>query len=124
WMKVGLAIRFAQVLNLSAEPDPTLPDGYRGTLWSVYLLDRFVSCGPQRTPTIQDADCTIKLGLDLAHYDGTSGPALITMGDPVATPGSAAEVGQAGYLCIMVSKLGRIQKYCLRSSDQQCTYPP
>ncbi|KAK0758734.1 hypothetical protein N5P37_008217 [Trichoderma harzianum] len=25
WMKVGLAIRFAQVLNLSAEPDPTLP---------------------------------------------------------------------------------------------------
>ncbi|UPK96105.1 hypothetical protein LCI18_007040 [Fusarium solani-melongenae] len=127
WMKIGLAIQFAQALNLSVEPDPTLPDWlqdeHRGTFWSIYLLDRFVSCGAQRIPTIQDNDCTVKLGLDPVYCDVASGPAPVTLENVLSTPRSAAELGQAGHSCVLASALGRIQKYCLRPTAQARTYP-
>ncbi|RQM04609.1 hypothetical protein DH86_00004083, partial [Scytalidium sp. 3C] len=66
WVKIGLAIRFAQSLRL-ADASPTDLTSKLNveqkherimTFWSVYLLDRLVSCAPNRPPTISDNDCT------------------------------------------------------------------
>ncbi len=64
-MKIGLAIRLVQNLRLNAEPDSSLPpwqqEEHRRVFWSVYLLDKFVSCGKSRPPSILDVDCTLAL---------------------------------------------------------------
>lgn len=68
WVKFGLAIRFAQTLQLSKEPDSLLPqheaEERRQTFWSVYILDKLGSCGRNRPPTLLDSDCTSRLPLN------------------------------------------------------------
>ncbi|KAK9438397.1 hypothetical protein VB005_07957 [Metarhizium brunneum] len=65
WVKIGLAVRLVQSLKLNAEPDPSLPpwqqEERRRVFWSVYLLDKFVSCGRSHPPAILDMDCTLAL---------------------------------------------------------------
>jgi hypothetical protein len=67
WVKIGLSIRFAQTLQLGKEPDqfvsPSESEERRNTFWSVYLLDRLVSCGRNRPPALLDTDCSIRLPL-------------------------------------------------------------
>jgi hypothetical protein len=47
WLKIGLAARYAQALNLTLEPSELLSQAdqeeHRRAYWSVYLLDKLVS---------------------------------------------------------------------------------
>lgn len=129
WVKIGLAVRFAEALDLKSEPDHSLPvwqqEEHRITFWSVYLLDRIVSCSPERTPTIQDADCTIGLPV------GDAGPAssfavqdYTTLTRLVDQLDDMSQVGYSGFLCLIASTLGRIQRYTLRRSVPAGSYLP
>ncbi|KAH7159450.1 hypothetical protein B0J13DRAFT_108598 [Dactylonectria estremocensis] len=129
WVKIGLSVRFAEALNLSSEPDPALSmwlqEEHRWTFWSVYLLDRLVSCSPQHKPAIQDTDCTLDLPRQPTgsqHADGHG--TRIKLASLHNRTNSAAEIDQAGHLILVASALGRVQKYSLRSAGSQYAYPP
>ncbi|KAK0387653.1 hypothetical protein NLU13_3898 [Sarocladium strictum] len=65
WVKVGLAVRMAQDCGLMLENATHLPfaeqEERRRVFWSVYLLDRLVSCGRGRPPAIVDASCHVQV---------------------------------------------------------------
>ncbi|KAH7121412.1 fungal-specific transcription factor domain-containing protein [Dactylonectria macrodidyma] len=121
WVKIGLAVRFAESLDLLSAPDYNLPfwqqEEHRRTFWSVYLLDRIVSCSPERTPTIQDADCTLGLPVDPVGSTGNStADDDTTLARLVGQLDDMSRVGYSGFLCLIASSLGKIQRYSLRRS--------
>ncbi|CAI7645469.1 unnamed protein product [Penicillium manginii] len=65
WVKIGMAVRISQDLNMMAEPCSQLSDleqdERRNLFWSLYLLDRFVCCSFDRPPAIKDSDCLLNL---------------------------------------------------------------
>lgn len=127
WVKIGLSIRYAQALDLLSEPDPNLPtwkqEEHRRTFWSVYLLDRIVSCSPERTPTLQDADCTLGLPMESEFADGAlfDRPTLTRLADK---PEDVRDLGYSGVLYLIASALGRIQRCWLRRSTQSGAHLP
>ncbi|KAF7168501.1 hypothetical protein CNMCM6106_003668 [Aspergillus hiratsukae] len=68
WLKIGLAARISQGLGLMGEPDGWLPvaeqEERRRAFWSVYLIDKLISCGRSRPLVILDQDCHIQLPCD------------------------------------------------------------
>ncbi|KAI8648623.1 Fungal-trans domain-containing protein [Fusarium keratoplasticum] len=68
WVKVGLAVRIAQdcglMLDNAAHLSYVAQEERRRVFWSVYLLDRLVSCGRGRPPAIVDASCHVQLPCD------------------------------------------------------------
>ena len=76
-MKIGLAIRFAQELRMMSEPvailSPIETEENRRTFWSVFMLDRLVSCGRDRPIVFRTNDCSVHLpGTELSFRAGTS----------------------------------------------------
>jgi hypothetical protein len=122
WVKIGLAIRFAQSLRLNEEPDPQLPlwqqEEYRRVFWSVYLLDRFVSCCRFRPPTILDVDCTVRLPCSEEHFRMevfTETPTLAVLSElPDITACKALD--HFASLVLMASTLGHVVRYSLQQS--------
>ncbi|KAJ5786988.1 hypothetical protein N7457_001978 [Penicillium paradoxum] len=65
WLKIGLAARISQDLHLMSEPDQWLPyseqEEHRRAFWSVYLVDKLISCGRSRPLVILDEDCEVQV---------------------------------------------------------------
>lgn len=65
FLKLGFAIRVAQLFRFHLEPDsdldPVSQEERRRTFWSVHLQDRLISLSRERTPVIRDEDCTVHL---------------------------------------------------------------
>ncbi|KAL6230265.1 hypothetical protein BDW75DRAFT_223174 [Aspergillus navahoensis] len=65
WIKIGLAARVSQAMGLMQEPSPWLPaeeqEERRRTFWSIYLLDKLISCGRGRPLMMHDQDCHVLL---------------------------------------------------------------
>lgn len=65
WLKIGLCIRIAQDLRLMMEPDKILvvedQEERRRVFWSIYVLDKFCSCGRARPSNIIDSHCQLQL---------------------------------------------------------------
>ncbi|KAM3483091.1 hypothetical protein MY8738_003535 [Beauveria namnaoensis] len=121
WVKIGLSIRLAQALDLLSEPNPSLlwwaKEERRRTFWSVYLLDRIVTSSSGRSPSILDADCMLSLPVDQATLaPGMAGAERITVMRLLQHPRELGKVGYSGFLCLLASTLGRVQRYCLRRS--------
>ncbi|KAH8680352.1 fungal-specific transcription factor domain-containing protein [Ilyonectria robusta] len=68
WLRLGLAIRLSQDADLQSEPPIFLPaterEERRRSFWSIYLVDRLMSCARSRPATISDHDCTLQLPCD------------------------------------------------------------
>ncbi|KAM0456341.1 hypothetical protein ACHAPV_007283 [Trichoderma viride] len=68
WLKIGLAVRIAQDLQLMREPKNTLSpieqEEHRRAFWSIYLLDKLVSVGQSRPPAIAEEDIHVQLPSD------------------------------------------------------------
>ncbi|KAK6214903.1 hypothetical protein QIS74_07922 [Colletotrichum tabaci] len=68
WLKIGLAVRVAQDLQLMKEPSESLPtveqEERRRCFWSIYLLDKLVSLGRDRHLAILDESCHVQLPCD------------------------------------------------------------
>lgn len=64
-MKAGLAVRIAQELGLMQDAEHDVPlhdqEERRRVFWSVYLLDRLISCGRGRPLAVLDASCHLQL---------------------------------------------------------------
>ncbi|KAL4890265.1 fungal-specific transcription factor domain-containing protein [Aspergillus ambiguus] len=68
WLKIGLAARISQDLQLMREPDTWLSyteqEERRRSFWSAYLVDKLISCGKSRPLAILDEDCHVQLPCD------------------------------------------------------------
>ncbi|WQF90157.1 hypothetical protein CDEST_15171 [Colletotrichum destructivum] len=81
WVKIGLSVRIAQDLKLMVEDEASLlepeREERRRVFWSIYLLDRLVSCGRCRPPAVLDASCQLQLPCDEPTYrDGRWQPTM------------------------------------------------
>ncbi|KAL2427903.1 hypothetical protein ABEF91_005822 [Exophiala dermatitidis] len=130
WQKVGLAVRFAQSLELgSVIPShytPEQQDERRLTFWSMYLLDRLVSCGTGRPPTISDIDCSIPLASDMTPANETESstmPDLRTLFE-ISGYGTNPNMDPFPQTILMASVLGRIERHSLQHQSLKDKFPP
>lgn len=129
WVKIGLAVRFAQGLRLNTEPDTTLPllqqEEHRRVFWSVYMLDRFVSCSRIRSPSILDRDCSLRLPSDddqLRLQIQAQSPTISVMKE-LPNIENCKNLGDFAFLVLMSSILGRVVRYTLQH-DPSDSIPP
>lgn len=123
-----MVTRFAQALKLNAEPDPNLPtdeqEEYRRVFWSVYVLDRFV-CFRGRSPSILDADCTIRLPSAKNISRDTPTEVVPTLAVLKSLP-DMSECRQLSHFALLVlasSFLGPVIRYGLQQTNKK-SYPP
>lgn len=129
WVKIGLAVRFAQGLKLNSEPDASLPlwqqEEHRRVFWSVYLLDRFVSCSRARSATISDRDCTVRLPVgDEEFYSGhpAETPTLSMLKD-FPDMAKCRDLCDFALTVLMSSILARVIRYSFQHSSGN-EFPP
>lgn len=120
WVKFGLAIRFAQTLQLGKEPSPLLPvheiEARRQTFWSVYILDKLGSCGRNRPPTLLDSDCTARLPLNeytFRNEDEVEAPTLEAVRDIPEKP-LLDSSDHFALAIFMVSTFGDVVKWAFK----------
>lgn len=130
WVKIGLAVRFAQGLRLNSEPDATLPtweqEEYRRTFWSIYALDTFVSCCRARSPSILDDDCTVRLPTSALSFPANSPskhPPTLAILKNLPDVSACASLNQFALLILATSTLGRIVKYNSQQTNRKA-FPP
>ncbi|KAH8809331.1 fungal-specific transcription factor domain-containing protein [Xylogone sp. PMI_703] len=122
WLKIGLAVRIAQDLHLMREPNEWLPvmeqEERRRVFWSVYLLDKLVSCGRSRPPAIADEDCQVHLPCDEQTFRSGGWKKTTTLNqllnwnsEVMGSPGSFTLVIMAA------SALGRCCRYMLHERE-------
>ncbi|KIV78541.1 hypothetical protein PV11_06186 [Exophiala sideris] len=134
WVKIGLAVRISQDLHLMMEPDANLPlieqEERRRLFWSIYLLDRFVSCSKQRPPAILDADCQVQLPgdeADFRHGIYKKTDTLTVLGTGASSVHSSCKPSQFALLVLMACILGRCARYMLdhrESTEERAPFNP
>ncbi|KAK1091312.1 hypothetical protein LTR48_006557 [Friedmanniomyces endolithicus] len=125
-----MAVRIAQDLGLMLDAAPHLPyleqEERRRVFWSVYLLDRLVSCGRGRPPAILDASCHLQLPCPEQIWEDGVWKRTLTLEelsnrtylDPPETQGPFAHV------IVMAYTLGRGAQYMLQGFNTRSRYPP
>ncbi|KAI9159136.1 fructose-bisphosphate aldolase [Paramyrothecium foliicola] len=64
WMSLGVAVRMGQTLGIhknQASADPLEAYCRKGTFWTIYMLDRYLSVSLGRPTAIHDQDVTVSL---------------------------------------------------------------
>ncbi|KAK6371416.1 hypothetical protein LTS17_009147 [Exophiala oligosperma] len=65
WVKIGIAAKFAQDLRLMFEPASSLAfseqEESRRAFWSIYLLDKLMTCGRARPPVFTDGNVLVQI---------------------------------------------------------------
>ncbi|RAH64593.1 Zn(II)2Cys6 transcription factor, partial [Aspergillus aculeatinus CBS 121060] len=125
WLKTGLAARISQGLGLMVEPEewrlPAEQEERRRVFWSVYLLDKLISCGRARPLIILDQDCHIQLPCDERSFRHGQTKKTCNLNQLLSwnttlqdTPSSLALV------ILLASILGRCTRYVygVRHSDE------
>ncbi|KAL4938230.1 hypothetical protein BDV06DRAFT_232032 [Aspergillus oleicola] len=117
WVKIGMAVRISQDLQMMLEPDTSLPaaerEERRNLFWSLFLLDRFVCCSFKRPPAIQVRDCQLRLPVDHPLQDDEL---PLTLGELLAEKSRKMPnrvVGLSGLSVGFVALLGRAIEYMM-----------
>ncbi|KAJ5176252.1 uncharacterized protein N7482_002129 [Penicillium canariense] len=121
WVKIGMAVRISQDLQLMLEPGSGFSnmerDERRHLFWSLYLLDRFVGCSFQRPPAIQDSDC--RLNLPTPHYSRNLVPYTTLKGLlDERNRDLSMRPGMFGISIALASVLGRTIKCMMNEADK------
>ncbi|KAF7717385.1 Fungal specific transcription factor [Penicillium ucsense] len=121
WVKIGMAVRISQDLQLMLEPSSHLPawerDERRNLFWSLYLLDRFVCCSFQRPPAIKDTDCLLNLP---SYGDLGKRERALTLKGLLLKGGArdtSVQPGMFGISIALVSVLGRTIRYMMNAEN-------
>lgn len=121
WVKLGMAIRLAHHMRLHVESTkptltPTHQEERRRVFWSLYILDRLISCSKERPPAITDEDCKIFLPCNEDDFrSGVDPTSRETLDEVVEEP--IPETLKSNYfalLIIITATLGRIAQYVLQ----------
>ncbi|KAH7072463.1 fungal-specific transcription factor domain-containing protein [Paraphoma chrysanthemicola] len=125
-VKIGLCVRLAQTLRLNEQstydawPEPARQEAQR-TFWSVYLLDKLVSMGRHRPPSILDVDCTVSLPTNFKTL-ATTQTSLSTISNPTEG-GLVPMVDDFALVIFMASVLGRTIRYSLQQISNSSYNP-
>jgi hypothetical protein len=106
------------------------------TFWSVYILDRLVSCSTYHPPTISDGDCNAPLPSDTPS--NSENPTTDTTdGSPAVRPtlpdlrvledvsgDAAANLDYFAQTVLMASVLGRVQRHIIIHQSSNDPFPP
>ncbi|KAK5064314.1 hypothetical protein LTR84_000147 [Exophiala bonariae] len=129
WIKIGIAVRIAQDIGLMLDAAPHLPyaeqEERRRVFWSVYLLDRLVSCGRGRPPAIVDASCHLQLPCDdLTWKTGAwkKTPTLDELSNRTLL--HVERQGPFAHVIVMSYAVGRVAQYMLQEFNIRSRYPP
>lgn len=122
WLKIGLAVRISQDLHLMKEPHECLSyteqEEWRRVFWSVYLLDKLVSCGKARPPAIADEDCHVQVPCDEHTLRNGSWKKTPTLSQLLNGNTDVCEMPSNFALTVlMASILGRCNRYVLHERD-------
>ncbi|UPK95802.1 hypothetical protein LCI18_006737 [Fusarium solani-melongenae] len=131
WIKLGLAIRIAQRYHFNDEPDSRLEpwerEVYRRTFWSIYLLDRLISCGRERPPAIRDRDCRLRLPCSERAFRQCSQTQSPTLSQLIGDAPEVTTLPAQSHFCLiilMAATLNRVVHYTLREKTQFCDAVP
>ncbi|KAH7024348.1 fungal-specific transcription factor domain-containing protein [Microdochium trichocladiopsis] len=129
WVKVGLAVRIAQDCGLMLENATHLPfaeqEERRRVFWSVYLLDRLVSCGRGRPPAIVDASCHLQLPSDESVWRRELWSKTQSLDEMANRTLSVTQRQGAFAQVIAIAQiLGRTAQYMLQDSNIRSLHPP
>ncbi|CEJ59397.1 hypothetical protein PMG11_08022 [Penicillium brasilianum] len=122
WVKIGMAVRISQDLQLMLEPSTNFTglerDERRNLFWSLYLLDRFVCCSFQRPPAIKDSDCLLTLPTYRVSGKGELKLTLKSLLDE-KNRDTSLRPGMFGISIALVSVLGRTIKCMMNTENDQ-----
>ncbi|OAP58763.1 hypothetical protein AYL99_06060 [Fonsecaea erecta] len=129
WVKIGMAVRIAQDLGLMLDASPNLPSPDREerhrTFWSVYLLDRLVSCGRGRPPAIVDSSCHLQLPCDDAIWKEGQWKKTPTLDELTnRTMVNSEPQGYFAHVIVLAYTLGRGAQYMLQDFNIRSRCPP
>lgn len=124
-----MAVRIAQDLRLMlrqpADIPPSIQEERRRTFWSIYLLDRLVSCGRGKPPAILDASCQLQLPYDEALWRKGLWKETLTLeqlSDRILVNSNAQ--GPFAHVIMISQTLGRAAQYMLQGCNLRNRYPP
>ncbi|KAJ5172449.1 hypothetical protein N7492_005042 [Penicillium capsulatum] len=125
WVKIGMAVRISQDLQMMLEPDSSFSDlerdERRNLFWSLYLLDRFVCCAFARPPVLNDSDCRLNLPTYSEPEAGFTVTSLHEMLDE-GTRDISIRPGMFGISIGLSSVLGRTVK-CMMNEGPRAEAP-
>ncbi len=129
WLRIGLAIRLAQDLKLMMESELHLSvleqEERRRVFWSIYLLDRLVSCGRARPPAILDASCRLQLPCDEATWRLGLPKGTLTLKDFVhRIPSSPNQWSPLANVITVAHTLSKGAQYMLQQLNIRSRDPP
>nr|RBQ87630.1 hypothetical protein FVER53263_20186 [Fusarium verticillioides] len=129
WVKVGLAVRIAQDCGLMLENAAHLSyaeqEERRRVFWSVYLLDRLVSCGRGRPPAIVDASCHLQLPCDESTWRDGLGVKTQSLDEMTNRTLSISQRQCPFAQVIAIAQiLGRCAQYVLQDFNIRGPHPP
>ncbi|KAF2210006.1 hypothetical protein CERZMDRAFT_113687 [Cercospora zeae-maydis SCOH1-5] len=98
----------------------------RRTFWSLYLLDRLISCGRDRPMAMPDRSCTLYLPCSEHSWDAGLEEATSTLEQVSSRKncGDADGINEFKVVVTIASVLGRCTSLMLQSSNQQPCDPP
>ncbi|RGP81367.1 zn 2cys6 transcription factor [Fusarium longipes] len=129
WVKVGLAVRMAQDCGLMLENATHIShaeqEERRRVFWSVYLLDRLVSCGRGRPPAIVDASCHVQLPCDESTWRQGLWAKTQSLDEITNRTLSVAQrQGSFAQVIAISHVLGRCAQYVLQDFNIRGPHPP
>ncbi|KAF5646893.1 zn 2cys6 transcription factor [Fusarium sp. NRRL 25303] len=129
WVKVGLAVRIAQDCGLMLENAAHLSyaqqEERRRVFWSVYLLDRLVSCGRGRPPAIVDASCHLQMPCDESIWREGLGAKTQSLDEMTNRTLSISQRQCPLAQVIAIAQiLGRCAQYVLQDFNIRGPHPP
>ncbi|KAK6374018.1 hypothetical protein LTS17_007988 [Exophiala oligosperma] len=93
---------------------PTHREERRQLFWSVYMIDRYVSCTRQKFPIIRDGECLVRLpGNGEAPADGRDGKGGLLSQLTTPSKHKSFEPNQYSLLVLMTSIMGSTARYML-----------
>ncbi|CRG91263.1 Nitrogen assimilation transcription factor nirA [Talaromyces islandicus] len=129
WVKIGIAIRVSQSIDMMLEPSADLPDAekneQRHIFWSLYMLDNFVCCSFQRPPAMKNSDCLVYLPADPQQQSPTplTLNALLDVNNTNSVKNTTLGPGWFGISVGIVAVLGKAVRCMMSNSDSDNMAP-
>jgi Fungal specific transcription factor domain len=115
---------------MQSEPDPCLPvieqEEHRRTYWSIYLLDKLVTCSRGRPSIFQDYTCQLHLPCSEDDFRTATKRNTRTLEQLKNSEDLAgmSEIGDFARVITMASTLSRTSNYILQQYDLTSPKPP
>ena len=124
-----MAVRLSQDLHLMIEPSSSLTtteqEARRRLFWSVYMLDRFVSCSKQRPPAILDEDCQVQLPCDEIDFrEGNHRETTFLVNMTTGNDDLTYKPDHFALVVLMACALGRCARYMLDNHNPNTDLAP